>query len=171
MPKLTRKSVRSEINRTGLSEDKANELLESIMSMFGASTADMVSKEDLEDIKAKAIEEAMKNQPKDFKDSQEYKDLTAKVQDYQKKENIRTLTDKGVKSEKYAEMLLEKLDQEKDIDEQLEAFKEDYADMFNIEHDDNEPTKPQFGAQTQGSMPKGKEGKSFGDYWGFVPQK
>lgn len=66
MPKLTRKSVRSEIVKAGVSEDKANELLESIMSMYGASTADMVSKEDLEELKQEAVNEAMKNTPKDL---------------------------------------------------------------------------------------------------------
>ena len=64
MPKLTRKSVRSEIVKAGVSEDKANELLESIMSMYGASTADMVSKEDLEELKQEAVNEAMKNTKK-----------------------------------------------------------------------------------------------------------
>lgn len=171
MPKLTRKSVRAEINKYGLDETKSNELLESIMSMFGASTADMISKEELEELKQKAIDEAMKGQPNNFKESQEYKDMSQRIQEYEKKDTIRTLTDKGVKSEKYAEMLMSKLDAEKDIDEQVNSWKEEYADMFNVEHDDSDQGqgKPQFGASTKGQMPKGKEGKGFMDVWGFVP--
>lgn len=169
MPKLTRKSVRSEIVKAGVSEDKANELLESIMSMYGASTADMVSKEDLEELKQEAVNEAMKNTPKDYKESQDYKDLLGRVQEYEKKDTIRTLTDKGVKSDKYAEMLLERLDKEKDIDEQLTAFKEEYADMFNVEQE--EEPKPQFGAQPKGTMPSGKETQTFGDFWSFMPKE
>lgn len=171
MPKLTRKSVRTEINKYGLDETKANELLESIMSMFGASTADMISKEDLEELKQTAIKEALKDQPNNFKDSKDYQEMSAKIQEYEKKDTIRTLTDKGVKNEKYAEMLMSKLDAEKDFDEQMASFKEEYADMFNVEHDEQieEPGKPQFGAKTQGEMPKGKEGTSFGSVWGFVP--
>lgn len=171
MPKLTRKSVRTEINKYGLDETKANELLESIMSMFGASTADMISKEDLEELKQTAIKEALKDQPNNFKDSKDYQEMSARIQEYEKKDTIRTLTDKGVKNEKYAEMLMSKLDAEKDIDEQLNSWKEEYADMFNVEHEEQieEPGKPQFGAKTQGEMPKGKEGTSFGSVWGFVP--
>lgn len=171
MPKLTRKSVRTEINKYGLDETKANELLESIMSMFGASTADMISKEDLEELKQKAIDEAMKGQPNNFKESQEYKDMAQKIQEFEKKDTIRTLTDKGVKNDKYAEMLMSKLDMEKDIDEQLNSFKEEYADMFVVENEEQiEEIKPQFGASTKGQMPKGKESTTFGDVWGFVPQ-
>lgn len=171
MPKLTRKSVRTEINKYGLDETKSNELLESIMSMFGASTADMISKDELEELKQTAIKEALKDQPNNFKDSKDYQEMLARIQEYEKKDTIRTLTDKGVKNEKYAEMLMSKLDTEKDIDEQLNSWKEEYADMFNVEHEEQieEPGKPQFGAKTQGEMPKGKEGTSFGSVWGFVP--
>lgn len=171
MPKLTRKSVRTEINKYGLDETKSNELLESIMSMFGASTADMISKDELEELKQTAIKEALKDQPNNFKDSKDYQEMSARIQEYEKKDTIRTLTDKGVKNEKYAEMLMSKLDAEKDIDEQLNSWKEEYADMFNVEHEERieEPGKPQFGAKTQGGMPKGKEGTSFGDVWGYVP--
>lgn len=174
MPKLTRKSLRNELNRHELDENVVNDLIDSIMQMFGASTNDLVNKEDLEEIRKKAVEDYLKdNKPSDFKETQEYKDLMEKVHGYEKKESIRALTDKGVKNEKYAEMLLGKIDQEKDLDEQLKSFKEDYADMFNVEHDDeDEPApKPQFGASTKGSMPKGNEKKTFGDFWGFVPQK
>lgn len=172
MPKLTRKSVRTEINKYGLDETKANELLESIMSMFGASTADMISKEDLEELKQKAIDEAIKGQPNNFKESKEYKDMSARIQEYEKKDTIRTLTDKGVKSEKYAEMLMSKLDAEKDFDEQVNSWKEEYADMFNIEHEEQQDTsKPQFGASTKGQMPSGKESSSFGSYWSFIPKE
>lgn len=87
----------------------------------------------------------MKGKPKDYKESQEWKDMESKIAEYERKEQIRNLTDRGVKNEKYAEMLIGKLDSEKDIDEQLSSFKEEYADMFNVE----EETKPQFGSGTK----------------------
>ena len=75
--------------------------------------------------------------------------MAQKVQEYEKKDAIRSLTDKGVKNEKYAEMLLGKLDAEKDIDEQLTAMREEYADMFNAKEEDG---KPQFGSETKGGI-------------------
>lgn len=166
---LTRKSVRAILQKDGELDDK----LEQIMALYGASFNDYVPKSEVEQIKKEAAEEAIKNVPKTFRDSQEYKDMLAKVQAYEKKDDIRTLTDKGVKNEKYAEMLLDKIDKEKDWDEQMAALKEEYADMFNVEHEEQveEPTKPQFGAATKGAMPSGKDSSSFGKYWGFVPQK
>lgn len=160
---LTRKSVREILQKDGELDDK----LEQIMALYGASFNDYVPKSELEQIKIDAIEDAMKNQPKDFKDSQDYKDLIAKVEEYERKDGVRSLMDKGVKNEKYAEMLLGKLDKEKELDEQLDSFKEDYADMFNIEHIEQEEGNPQFGASTKGAMPKGNETDSFGKYWGF----
>ena len=170
MAKLTRKFVRTTLDGEGTTDEK----LEAIMTAFGASTAGMIDKEELEAEKQKAVKEALKNTPKDYKESKEWKDMESKVAEYQRKEQIHNLTAKGVKNEKYAEMLLSKLDAEKDIDEQLEAFKEDYADMFSagtVEHEDTPPNTPQFGASTKGSMPRGDKKTSFGDVWGFVPKK
>lgn len=164
MAKLTRKFVRTTLDGEGTTDEK----LEAIMTAFGASTSGMIDKEELETLKAAAVKEALEKAPKDFKQSQEYKDMAQKVQEYEKKDAIRSLTDKGVKNEKYAEMLLGKLDAEKDIDEQLPAMREEYADMFNAKEEEG---KPQFGSETKGGMPKGDDKPSFGDVWGFVPKK
>lgn len=163
MAKLTRKFVRATLEGEGTTDEK----LEAIMTAFGASTANMIDKEEAETLKTNAINEALKDAPKGFKDSDEYKTMSEKLQEYEKKDAIRNLTDKGVKNEKYAEMLLAKLDSEKDLDEQLNAMKADYADMFNTE----EERKPQFGSETHGGMPTGKDQPTFGSVWGFVPQK
>lgn len=160
---LTRKTVRNILQKDGELDDK----LEQIMALYGASFNDYVSKSDIEQIKKDAIDEAMKGKPNDYKESQEWKDMESKIAEYERKEQIRNLTDRGVKNEKYAEMLIGKLDSEKDIDEQLSSFKEEYADMFNVEKE----TKPQFGSGTKGSMPQGNEKQSFGEIWGFVPKK
>lgn len=165
MAKLTRKFVRATLDGEGTTDEK----LEAIMTAFGASTANMIDKEEAEALKTNAINEALKDAPKGFKESDEYKTMAEKIQEYEKKDAIRNLTDKGVKSEKYAEMLLAKLDAEKDLDEQLNAMKADYADMFNIEEE--KKPQPQFGTGTQGGMPKGNGQPTFGDVWGFVPQK
>lgn len=169
MPKLTRKNLRSEVSKLGLTEDKASELVDNVMQMFGTSTNDLFTQEDVQ----QQIKEALEKAPniKDFKETEDYKNMLNTINEYKHKDDIRTLTDKGVKTEKYAEFILTQLDKEKDIDEQLTTLKEDYSDMFNVEHEDSqEPTQPnvpQFGAQTKGSAPKGNEVKSFIDYWGI----
>lgn len=78
---LTRKSVRNILQKDGELDDK----LEQIMALYGTSFNDYVSKSDLEQIKKDAVQEAMKDFPKDFKQSQEYKDMLQKVQEYEKK--------------------------------------------------------------------------------------
>ena len=54
--------------------------------------------------------------------------------------------------------------------DQMKTISEKYEEYFAKQE---EPPKPQFGAQTQGSMPKGDEGavNGFASAWGFVPKK
>jgi hypothetical protein len=56
----------------------------------------------------------------------------------------------------------------KPVEEQLKGIRENYEEYFN-----QAQPKPNFGASTQGSMPKGDEGAgaTFRKVWGFVPDK
>ena len=71
----------------------------------------------------------------------------------------------------YRDIVWEKLDhaeKHKPYTEQLQELQSSMPDLFTTKE---EPPKPSFGAQPQGSVPSGKAGASFMDSWGFVPQK
>ena len=57
------------------------------------------------------------------------------------------------------------------VADQLKAIGEKYEEYFQPEKPESGPTKPNFGAPTEGSAPTGKTGASFMDTWGFVPKK
>ena len=71
----------------------------------------------------------------------------------------------------YRDIVWEKLDhaeKHKPYTEQLQELQGSMPDLFTMKE---EPPKPSFGAQPQGSVPSGKTGPSFMDSWGFIPQK
>lgn len=71
----------------------------------------------------------------------------------------------------YRDIVWEKLDhaeKHKPYTEQLQELQGSMPDLFTTKE---EPPKPSFGAQPQGSVPSGKTGPSFMDSWGFIPQK
>ena len=71
----------------------------------------------------------------------------------------------------YRDIVWEKLDhaeKHKPYTEQLQELQGSMPDLFTTKE---EPPKPSFGAQPQGSVPSGKTGPSFMDSWGVIPQK
>ncbi len=66
--------------------------------------------------------------------------------------------------------MLDRGDKAKPVAEQLSGIREKFDEYFVPQE---EPKKPQFGAQLQGSMPKGETGAvaAFSNAWGFVPEK
>lgn len=71
----------------------------------------------------------------------------------------------------YRDIVWEKLDhaeKHKPYIEQLQELQGSMPDLFATKE---EPSKPSFGAQPQGSVPSGKTGPSFMESWGFIPQK
>ena len=71
----------------------------------------------------------------------------------------------------YRDIVWEKLDhaeKHKPYTEQLQELQGSMPDLFTTKE---EPPKPSFGAQPQGSVPSGKTGPSFMESWGFIPQK
>lgn len=71
----------------------------------------------------------------------------------------------------YRDIVWEKLDhaeKHKPYTEQLQELQGSMPDLFTVKE---EPPKPSFGAQPQGSVPSGKSGPSFLDSWDFIPKK
>ena len=115
-----------------------------------------------------AVTAAREQQPPvDVKTSAEYMALLGEV------EKLKTFQGDdfaGVKAP-YRDIVWEKLDhaeKHKPYTEQLAELQGSMPDLFTTKE---EPPKPSFGAQPQGSVPSGKTGPSFMDSWGFVPQK
>lgn len=79
----------------------------------------------------------------------------------------------GIKP-KFREAVYKMLDHGADakpIEEQLTAVKENYEEYFLTEPKQPEQPKPQFGGDTKGAMPSGKEAPAFNDVWKFGGKK
>ena len=154
----------------GLDEEK----IEKVMTLHGTSMKGFIPESELQAKIDEAVEKAKEDMPKpNIKESQEYKDLESEYSNYkQKTEATGTLKENGVK-DKFIDTVFSMLDHEKTIEEQLSGIKDKYEEYFEESEGSTgsgAEGKPQFGAGTAGSVPKG-DGKSFGDFWGFVPEK
>ncbi len=164
MPKLTRKNLNQILENFDSENPKAT--IDAIMGAYGESTKDLISPDELEEIKQNAVQDYLKeNKPTDFKDSDDYKTLSSELENYKKKEKASGLIDKGVKK-KYAEIILSKLDEEKDTDEQLEELKKEYEEMFEVQEEEKEP-KPQIASGVEGTPPTGDKKETLASLWGY----
>lgn len=153
---------RADLRAQGLSDEQ----IEWIMTEAGRSlAANYVTKSDSE----AAIEAAKTAIPEqDPTKSDAYLKLAAKTA---KLEAFSGTDFAGVKAP-YKDMIWGQLDHEeghKPYAEQLTAIKETMPDLFTAaeQEEKEEPQKPQFGAPTGGSLPKGDKAPSFADVWGF----
>lgn len=152
---------RADLKAKGLSDEQ----IEWIMTEAGRSlAANYVTKSDSE----AAVEAAKAAQEEqDPTKSEAYLQLAAKTA---KLEAFQGTEFAGVKAP-YKDMIWGQLDHSeghKPYAEQLTAVKETMPDLFTAEQEKEEPLqKPQFGAPTEGSIPKGNNAPSFGDFWGF----
>lgn len=109
--------------------------------------------------------------PTDPTQTKEYLELAGKAA---KLEAFQTEDFSSIKKP-YRDIVWDKLDhgdKHKPYAEQMTELATSLPDLFNTPKEQPpEPNKPHFGAPTQGQMPTGKEGPSFMDGWGFVPQK
>lgn len=160
---------RSQLKDQGFTDEQADTL----MGMISAALADgYVSKEKAKEQADSAAADALKNAPQgDPKDSDDYKAVAAE------RDMLRALS-----SDDYAEVkpkfreavykMIKHGEKEATVAEQLKAVREKYEEYFNpTETTEDKPQKPTFGANVTGSMPKGNENPTFGDYWGFVPKQ
>lgn len=145
-----------------------DEQLEKVMTLHGTSMSDYTLKSEVQ----AQIDAAVAAKPAPalkVEDSEEYKKLLA---ENTKIKALQTDDFAGVK-QNYREMVYDMLDhseKHKPYTEQLPTIREKYAEMFTTDEASEQPTKPQFGAPTQGSLPTGEKGPSFEDTWGFVPK-
>lgn len=157
--------------RKALEEKGLNaEQIDYVMNEAGRLFAGYVPQADVQ-AQIDAALAAHKPEPVDVKTSPEYQALQGEIV------KIKTLQGEDFAKVKapYRDMLWDKLDhgeKHAPYKEQLTAMAEQLPDLFVPEQPDPEPQgKPTFGAQPQGSMPKGQQGPSFMDGWGFVPSK
>ncbi len=157
----------------------AEERTEQVFSLYGRALDDgYVSKSAAKTAQETAIENAKAEWEKgvkqpDIKGSEEYKALQGEFDSFRTMTAARTSEDfKGVKP-KFFETVYGMIDRKegaKSVKDQLTEIREKYDEYFTASDSNN---KPQFGAGTEGSMPKGDEGAkaAFTKAWGFVPQK
>lgn len=109
----------------------------------------------------------------DPKESDAYKALQGQFDEYRAMQTARGSEDyKGVKAKFFEQVygMIDRKDGAKPVAEQIKDIRANWGEYFE---DQPAPTKPTFGAPTEGSMPKGDEGNvaAFQNAWGFVPPK
>lgn len=125
------------------------------------------------DVQAKidAAVEAAKTAPVDVTQSEEYQKLMTE------RDMLRAIggDDFAAVKPKFRETVFGMLDRSEKaptIEEQLKTIGEKYEEYFTPQaQPETPPTKPTFGAPTQGGAPTGKTGASFSEAWGFIPKK
>lgn len=118
-----------------------------------------------------AAVEAAKTAPVDVTQSEEYQKLMTE------RDMLRAIggDDFAAVKPKFRETVFGMLDRSEKaptIEEQLKTIGEKYEEYFTPQaQPETPPTKPTFGAPTQGGAPTGKTGASFSETWGFIPKK
>ena len=174
---FTRKELAKILNDENLTPE---ERADSIFSLYGRALDDgYITKGAAQAAQEAAIKTAQeaweKNQPKvNVLETPEYKELQGKFDGYKAKQTALSSEEfQNVKS-KFRDRvydLLDRADGAKPVSEQLAELKKEYEEYFNPA--DPAPSKPQFGAKPEGTMPKGDEGAvaAFNNAWGFIPKK
>lgn len=155
--------TRKFLTEHGVPEDQ----IDAIMAERNRTLSDYVPKSDVQSQIEAAVAEAQKAAPPaDVTQAPEYLELLGKTQ---KLEAFQTEDFASVKAP-YRDIVWGKLDhaeKHKPYAEQLTELQASLPDLFSTQE---EPPKPQFGAQPQGAAPTGKQGPSFNDVWGFGPK-
>lgn len=169
--------TRKEISKILSNEDLTpEERADQIFSLYGRALDDgYVTRNAAEAAQSAAIESARKEWEKNIPkpnvlESEEYKKLLGEYDGYKAKQTARNSAEfAGIKPKFFDRVydLIDRADGAKPVTEQLAELKKDYEEYFNPA--DPAPTKPQFGAKPEGTMPKGEEGAvaAFTNAWGF----
>ena len=181
---VTRKELSKILTDENLTPE---ERADSIFSLYGRALDDgYVTRGAAEAAQNAAIKQAQEAWEKEWstshpainvKESEEYKALQADFEGYKTKQTARNSEDfKSVKPKFFDRVydLIDRADGAKPVSEQLADMKKEYEEYFISESPAGTPApnKPQFGAPTQGNMPKGEEGAvaAFTNAWGFKKQ-
>ena len=174
---FTRKEISKILENADLTpEERADQ----IFSLYGRALDDgYITKNAADAAQTAAIESARKewekNAPKvNVLETEEYKKLQGEFDGYKSRQNARNSEEfKEIKPKFFDRVydLIDRADGAKPVTEQLAALKKDYEEYFIAETP--APSKPQFGAKPEGTMPKGDEGAvaAFQNAWGFNPKK
>ena len=169
--------TRKEISKILSNEDLTpEERADQIFSLYGRALDDgYVTRNAAEAAQSAAIESARKEWEKNIPktnvlETEEYKKLQGEFDGYKAKQTARNSAEfAGIKPKFFDRVydLIDRADGAKPVTEQLAELKKDYEEYFNPA--DPAPTKPQFGAKPEGTMPKGEEGAvaAFQNAWGF----
>lgn len=174
---FTRKTIKAILNDESLTPDERED---QIFSLFGRAVDDgYITKSAAQAAQTAAIETAReawaKEQPKvDIRETPEYKELKGEYEGYKTRQTARNSEEYKEVKPKFFDRVFELVDRSenaKPVPEQLAELKKEYEEYFIPA--EPAPTKPQFGAKTQGEMPKGDEGAvaAFANAWGFNPKK
>lgn len=175
---FTRKTIAEIMSNESLTPE---ERTDQVFSLYGRAIDDgYLTKGAAAAAQAAAIEQAKTDwqnaQTKpDIKGSDEYKALEGEFAAYKAMQAARVSDDyKGIKPKFFETVygMIDRKDGAKPVKDQLADIRTNYDEYFMADAAP-EPKKPQFGAPTQGGMPKGDEGAvaAFTNAWGFVPKK
>lgn len=169
---FTRKSIAEIMSNDQLTPE---ERTDQVFSLYGRAIDDgFITKGAAAAAQASALEQAKAEWEKgvkapDPKESDDYKALQGEFASYKQMQTARTSKEyEGVKPKFFETVygMIDRADGAKSVEEQLKGIRENYEEYFTPAQ---QPAKPQFGAKTEGSMPKGNEGavSGFVNAWGF----
>lgn len=173
---FTRKALNDIMSNEGLTPEQRTE---QVFSLYGRALDDgYIAKTAAQQSQETALENAKAEWEKgikvpDPKESDDYKALQGEFASYKAMQTARSSKEyEGVKP-KFFETVYGMVDRKegaKPVEEQLKGIRENYEEYFTQAPQNQ---KPNFGAPTEGSMPKGATGavKGLTDAWGFGPKK
>lgn len=173
---FTRKALNDIMNNEGLTPEQRTE---QVFGLYGRALDDgYIAKGAAAQAQETALANAKAEWEKgvkvpDPKESDDYKALQGEFASYKAMQTARGSKEfEGVKP-KFFETVYSMVDRKegaKPVEEQLKGIRENYEEYFTQAPQNQ---KPNFGAPTEGSMPKGATGavKGLTDAWGFGPKK
>lgn len=178
---FTRKAITQILADENLTPE---ERTERVFSLYGQALDEgFISKNQAQATLNAAIEQAKSDALKDVKhpdvkETEEFKKLQSDFDAYKAMQTARTSDDfKSVKPKFFETVygMVDRSEGAKPVADQLSEIAGKYEEYFSTAPAEKEepaqPAKPSFGAPTEGSVPSGKTGPSFNDFWGFPEGK
>lgn len=173
---FTRKSIAEIMGNEALTPE---ERTDQVFSLYGRAIDDgFITKGAAAAAQQAALDQAKadweKNLPKpNPTESDEYKALRGEYDAYKAMQTARGSEEyKGVKGKFFETVygMIDRKDGAKPVQDQMADIRKNYEEYFEAEQPKQ---KPNFGAPTGGSLPKGEEGavSGFANAWGFGPKK
>ena len=175
---FTRKALNEIMSNEGLTPEQRTE---QVFGLYGRALDDgYIAKGAAQQAQETALANAKAEWEKgiktpDPKESDAYKGLLGEFEAYKTMQQARGSEDYRDVKPKFFETvygMVDRKDGAKPVKDQLAEIRGNYEEYFTAAQQQDKP-KPQFGAPTEGSMPKGDEGAvaAFTKSWGFMPKK